>query len=243
MIIVMPLAGKGSRFLALGYTTPKPLIKVKGKPMIQWAFDSVSKLSYDKIIFIIREEQEKELAPKLKKMYSKAVFVYQKGFVDGAVLTVLFAKKLIDNNEELIIYNPDQYFAGPSTDDIAAFGDVSGLISTFHATHPKWSFAEVGADGYVTRVAEKEPISTHATVGLYYFKRGKDFVWAANQMIKKDIRVNNEFYVCPVYNQLIERGDKIKIIPAAFMWGLGTPEDVEHFEKYYSPENEHNKHL
>ena len=111
--------------------------------------------------------------------------------------------------------------------------DVTGIIPVFKATSPKWSYAKLGPNGYVSEVAEKVPISTHATVGLYYFTQGRDFVWAADQMIAKDIRRNNEFYVCPVYNELIQRGDKIQIVESEFMWGLGTPEDVEHFERYY----------
>ena len=75
-------------------------------------------------------------------------------------------------------------------------------------------------------VAEKNPISDNATVGYYYWKHGSDFVKYAEQMIERDIRVNNEFYVCPVFNQAIEAGLKISSFNADGMWGLGTPEDL-----------------
>jgi len=241
MKLVMPLAGRGSRFLAQGYNIPKPLIEIKGKPMIGWAFDSIKDFHFDDLIFIILKQHDEEysLASKLKKLYPTAEIVMQEGFVNGAVLTIFLARDLIETEDSIAIYNPDQYFSGPSSSLInrAFRTGVSGLIPVFYATHPKWSFAAVGEDGFVTKVAEKEPISTHATVGMYIFKHGTDFFWGADQMIRKDIRVNNEFYVCPVYNELILRGDKIKIIPSKFMWGLGTPEDVKYFEKFYSPEN------
>ena len=107
--------------------------------------------------------------------------------------------------------------------------EIDGGILTFTATHPKWSFAKVNEEGYVTEVAEKNPISNIATVGVYFWKKGSDFVNYAEQMIKKDIRTNNEFYVCPVYNQAIQDGKKIKTFPVERMWGLGTPEDLTYF--------------
>ena len=109
--------------------------------------------------------------------------------------------------------------------------DSDGGILTFTNTHPKWSYVKIDSSENVIEVAEKKPISNIATVGIYYWKRGSDYVKYAEQMINKDIRVNNEFYVCPVFNQAIEDGKKIKIFNANNMWGLGTPEDLEYFIK------------
>jgi dTDP-glucose pyrophosphorylase len=106
---------------------------------------------------------------------------------------------------------------------------VDAGILTFESVHPKWSFAKVNESGFVTEVAEKKPISNHATVGIYYWARGSDYVKYAEQMIAKNKRVNNEFYVCPVFNEAIEDGKKIKIFPVENMWGIGTPEDLEIF--------------
>ena len=110
---------------------------------------------------------------------------------------------------------------------------IDGGILTFKSKHPKWSYAKLDKKGYVSEVAEKKPISDHATVGVYYFKKGSNYVKAAEQMISKNIRTNNEFYVCPVYNECILNGEKIKIfnIDSESMWGLGTPEDLEFFLK------------
>ena len=108
----------------------------------------------------------------------------------------------------------------------------AGIVS-FRATHPKWSYAKVDDCGFVTEVAEKNPISDIATVGVYYWKQGKDFVKYAESMILKDIRVNNEFYVCPVFNEAISDGLKIKTFDVPKMWGIGTPEDLNYFLENY----------
>jgi len=99
--------------------------------------------------------------------------------------------------------------------------------------HPKWSYAKISKIGLVTEVAEKKVISDNATVGIYYWKKGSDYVKFAERMIKKNIRYKNEFYVCPVYNQAIKENKKILIEQIHKMWGLGTPEDLEYFLKYY----------
>jgi dTDP-glucose pyrophosphorylase len=110
--------------------------------------------------------------------------------------------------------------------------DIDGSILTFHSTHPKWSYAKLNEDGFVTEVAEKKPISEHATVGIYFFKKGADYIRCAESMIKKNIRVNNEFYVCPVYNEALLEGARVKTFHIDKMWGLGTPEDLDTFLKH-----------
>ncbi|NBW58633.1 hypothetical protein EBR43_12830, partial [bacterium] len=109
--------------------------------------------------------------------------------------------------------------------------NIDAGILTFNSTHPKWSYAKVNDDGFVCEVAEKNPISNIATVGVYYWKRGSDYVKYAEQMINKNIRVNNEFYVCPVFNEAIQDGKKIKVFNIEKMWGLGTPEDLDYYLK------------
>jgi len=110
---------------------------------------------------------------------------------------------------------------------------ADGGIVTFKATHPKWSYVKVDDNGFVTEVAEKNPISNNATVGYYYWKRGSDFVKYANQMIEKDVRVNSEFYVCPVFNEAIADGKNVRIKEVERMWGLGTPEDLRYYLENY----------
>jgi dTDP-glucose pyrophosphorylase len=106
-------------------------------------------------------------------------------------------------------------------------------IVTFESIHQKWSYAKIDEKGFVTEVAEKIPISNIATCGFYWWKRGSDYVKYADQMIKSNIRVNNEFYVCPVFNEAIKDSKKIKIFMAKEMCGLGDPESLENFLKRY----------
>jgi len=142
---------------------------------------------------------------------------------EGAACTTLLAKEFINNDEPLIIANSDQVIEWGM--GIPKKKDFDAAIYTFKATHPKWSFAKV-EDGYVTEVAEKKPISNIATVGVYYWKKGSDYVKYAEQMIDKDIRVNKEFYVCPVFNEAIADGKKVVTVDVNKMWGMGTPEDL-----------------
>ncbi len=109
--------------------------------------------------------------------------------------------------------------------------DGSILVFRDDDRDPKWSFAEVDAGGIVVRVAEKQPISDLATVGIYLFRRGRDFVAAAADMIANNDRVNGEFYTCPVYNYAIRAGARVGVweIPQTAMHGLGTPDDLDAF--------------
>ena len=158
------------------------------------------------------------------------------GLTEGAACTVLKAKEYINNNEPLIIANSDQYIKWNSFETISSFNhkDADGGILSFTSVHPKHSFAKVDGNGYVTEVAEKNPISNNATVGIYHWKQGADFVRYAEQMISKNIRTNNEFYICPVYNEAIQDGKKIKISSVDEMWGMGTPEELNNFLTHYN---------
>ena len=232
MNILIPMAGAGSRFEQAGYTFPKPLIEIHGKPMIQKV---VENLNIDgRYIFLVQKEHYEKYALKylLPLIAPGCEIIQVDGVTEGAACTTLLAKKLIDNDAPLITANSDQFieFLDEDWPDFL-YGD--GGMLTFTATHPKWSFAKVDEMGYVTKVAEKQPISDIATVGVYYWGKGSDYVKYAEQMIEKDIRVNNEFYVCPVFNEAIQDGKKIKTIPIKKMWGLGTPEDLRYFLTYY----------
>jgi dTDP-glucose pyrophosphorylase len=141
------------------------------------------------------------------------------------------AKDIIDNNNPLLIVNSDQYIEWNSNECMYAFiaNGVDGGIVTFEATHPKWSYVKLDNNGFVQEVAEKKVISNQATAGVYFWRKGSDYVQYASQMIDQNIRVNNEFYVAPVYNQAILDGKKIRVKNIDRMWGLGTPEDLNSF--------------
>lgn len=236
MKIVIPIAGRGSRFREAGYKEPKPLIEIRGKLMVRWATDSINEfIQPENLIFIVlRDHVDKfQIDMKLKNIYGDNITVISSDRVtEGAACTVLLAKEHINNDEELIIYNADQYFKCSLVEEIKTKPpEVKGLIPVFKATNIKWSYAKTDENDFVVKVAEKIPISTDATVGLYYFAHGKDFVWAAEEMIKKNLRVNNWFYICPVYQHLIDRGAKIKIIESKFVWGLGSPDEIKEFRE------------
>ena len=158
------------------------------------------------------------------------------GLTEGAACTALLAKEFINNEQPLFFANSDQFVEWDSNEFFYKMNEsgADGGIVTFKATHPKWSFAKLDENGLVCEVAEKNPISDNATVGFYYWKKGSDFVTFAEEMIEKDIRTNNEFYVCPVFNQAIEAGKVIKSYEVKGMWGLGTPEDLDYFIKNYN---------
>lgn len=234
--IVIPMAGMGSRFQAAGYKNPKPFIDVMGKPMIEWVIDNVKPTQYKShFTFICHEEHLKSFPVEqiLKSKLPDASIVTVKNTTEGAACTVLLAIEYLKHGRPLLLANSDQW-VDVKVDDFlkqAIDSDVDGSIMTFEASDKKWSFARIDSSGRVTQVAEKNPISNHATVGIYYFKRAQDFVNGALEMIRKNIRTNGEFYVCPVYNELIAEKKNIHIfeIEPWKMNGLGTPEDLEAF--------------
>ena len=229
------MAGEGSRFTKAGYNFPKPLIEIRQKPMIQVVIESLGiRANY---IFLVRKEhlEKYNLKSFLNILSPNCKIVTVDTLTEGAACTVLLTKKLINNNKPLIIANSDQFIEWNSSETMYNFVSkkVDGGILTFKAMHPKWSYAKLDDKDNVCEVAEKRVISNNATVGVYYWKHGSDFVKYAEQMIKKNIRVNNEFYVCPVYNEAIKDKKIIKIQNIESMWGLGTPEDLNYFLDHY----------
>lgn len=231
MNVIIPLAGKGKRFQEAGFTFPKPLIDINGKPMIQLVVENLN--FQGKHFFICLEEHYKKYALKdLIHLISKdSEIIVIPETTEGAAVTVLHAKEKINNEDELIIANSDQMMDWNPQHFLSFLRrkNADGGIVTFISTHPKWSFVKCDDDGRITEVAEKRPISNIATAGIYYFKKGEYFVNAAEKMINKNLRVNNEFYVAPTYNEMIKEGKKIFSYSIAEMRGLGTPEDVQKF--------------
>lgn len=235
--ILIPMAGRGSRFEAQGYTFPKPLIDVKGKPMIQVVVDNLNIKA--KYTFIVQKDHYEKYNLKylLNLIVPNCNIVQVDGITEGAACTTLLAKKFIDNDQPLLMANSDQFVEWDSSKILYAFSnsESDGGILTFPSSHPKWSYAKLNDKGYVIEVAEKKPISNNATVGIYWWKKGSEYVKYAERMINKNIRTNNEFYVCPVFNEAIKDQKKITIkeIEKDGMWGIGTPEDLNNFLKNY----------
>ena len=231
------MAGAGSRFEKVGYTFPKPLIDVEGKPMIQVVVESMN-IEANFIYIVQKSHREKyNLDTLLNLITPNCKIIEVDGLTEGAACTVLLAKEYINNENQLILTNSDQFIEWDSTDFMYQMNEkgYDGGIMCFEATHPKWSFAKTDENGIITEVAEKNPISNQATAGIYYWKHGSDFIKYAEQMIEKNIRVNNEFYVCPIYNEAIQDNKIIcnYQIPSDNMWGLGTPEDLNYYLENY----------
>jgi HAD superfamily hydrolase (TIGR01509 family) len=238
LTVVIPMSGAGSRFANAGYTFPKPLIEVRGKPMIQVVLENLN-VEAGRYVFIVQKEHalKYDLENFLKRIIphgSEMVMVQLDGLTEGAACSVLKAEEWFGDGPVLMA-NSDQFVDWNSNECMYAWSAdaIDGGILIFKSNHPKWSYARLGEGGFVAEVAEKKVISDNATVGIYFWKRGSDFVRYAQQMIRKDIRVNNEFYVAPVFNEAISDGKKIRVKEAAHMWGIGTPEDLDYFLKTY----------
>lgn len=230
--IVIPMAGRGSRFSEAGYVMPKPLIDIFGHPMIEYVTKNIRPDCEHRFIYICQEEHLEKygLAKELKRMSPGCEIITIDHITEGAACTVLLAERLIDNEDALMIANSDQFVDTDINEYLREMGEKDGLIMTMPADDPKWSFIKYDENGNVTMVREKEVISNEATVGIYNYAHGSDFVKYAHQMIEKNIRVNNEFYVAPVYNEMIEAGMCIGFCDiGAKMNGLGVPEDLNAF--------------
>lgn len=235
MKILIPMAGEGSRFAKERYTFPKPLIDVNGKPMIQ---NVVENINFDAdYIFLVRKshlEKYPGLSSTLERITNgKTTIVTVDSLTEGAACTALLAKDYINNDDDLLIANSDQIieYSKENFVTIKNCTTSDGVIFTFNSTHPKWSFISLDCNGYVTQVAEKQPISDIATCGIYWYRKGIDFVNAAESMIRQNIRVNNEFYVAPAYNEMIKNNKKIIPFYVQRMYGIGTPEDLNSYIK------------
>jgi dTDP-glucose pyrophosphorylase len=233
--IVIPMAGAGSRFAKAGFTDPKPLIPVHGKPMIQVVVDNLRPACEHRFIFICQRQHALayDLEVRLSQFAPGCELVMLDGLTDGAARTVLQAKHLINDDAPLMIANSDQYVTVDINKYLSDMSrhDLAGLIMTMTASDPKWSFAELDGQALVTRVVEKEVISDIATVGIYNFSQGADFVRAAEEMIGQKMMVNNEYYVAPAYNILIQQGYRVGVhgigSEGAGMHGLGIPDDLQ----------------
>jgi NDP-sugar pyrophosphorylase family protein len=235
--IVVPMAGRGSRFASAGFELPKPLIPVHGKPMISLVTENVRPSRPHRFIFLCLAEHLERfpVAELLEARCPGAVVVPVRTVTEGAACTVLLAREHFYSEDALLIANSDQW-VDVAIDDFLAAADrasLDGLIMTMRAADPKWSFVRFRADGLVGEVVEKVVVSDEATVGIYHFRSGRRFAAAADAMIAAGQRVNGEYYVAPVYNALIADGARVGCYSVgaedAGMYGLGVPQDLARF--------------
>jgi len=228
MQILIPMAGNGQRFVDAGYKDPKPFIDVLGKPMIERVVENLGGPSAGEYIFVVQAPTYRfNPIPRLRDLVPGCMIVTAKEPTAGAACTALLAAEFIDSNEPLLIANSDQIIEGivlPSP----TFAP-RGAIYTFEATNPKWSFAVVDGHGRVWGVVEKQVLGRRATCGLYWWQRGSDFVRCARKMIERNLRVMNEFYLAPAYNELLAEGHVVIELPVQRMHGLGDPESLQEY--------------
>jgi dTDP-glucose pyrophosphorylase len=237
--IVIPMAGNGSRFLRAGYDVAKPLISVHGFPMIQVVVNNLRPLREHRFIFVAQKSHLRryELEGLLRKTAAHCEIVGIEGVTAGAACTVLLARDHITNDEPLMIANCDQWINYSIDDYLSAFDTArwSGFIMTMRSSSPKWSYVRRNRAGKIVGVVEKQVVSDEATVGIYNFARGRDFVQAAESMIAEEDRSQGEFYVAPVYTHLIRAGGTVESLSIGTdrdgMYGLGTPEDLQWFAR------------
>ena len=232
--IVLPMAGRGSRFRQQGYKDSKPFIDVEGKPMIQRVIENLN-IEFDKNFKFIILCQEADYLDYDFSIFNKMIghdnieIVKLKGITEGAACTLLTAKEFIDNKVPLLSFNSDQMIDYDPNETYSRLSLHDGGMPCFKGEGIKWSYAKTDEDGYVIEVAEKKQISNDATAGYYYWSRGSDFVKFAEQMIEADDRLNNEFYVAPVYNYAVKAGKRIVITQVDKVYQMGTPEDLEEY--------------
>lgn len=232
-ILLVPMAGKGQRFLDKGYKTPKQFIDIDGKTMIEWSFRSFN-WEECQVIFIIRKEQVDnwEADKKLKQIFGKDItIVVAEQETEGTVSSCLLAKKYINKDAPLGITTLDVYFRPHFNMHQIQKSSHDGCLLTIETDNPAYSYSKLGKDGFVEKTAEKEVISTQGNVGFYCFSKGSDFVKYAEQLVEKNIRSKNEFYVAPLYNLLIKDGLKITTLPIKEQFHMGTPDELDYFLK------------
>jgi NDP-sugar pyrophosphorylase family protein len=230
--IVMPMAGLGSRFREAGFAVPKPLIDVRGRPMYAWATESLPLENSSRLIFILLASQPefRELERDIQTRYAahRPVVLSVPELTAGQAITVLRAKELLDNDEPLLIHNADTAFAADRDWTEKAYAEnLDGALLVFPSQEKRWSFSRANAAGFVEEVREKEAISPWASTGTYWFRRGADFVSAAETRFHSGKREASEFYVGPLYNDLIASGARVKNFLISKLYCFGTPEDLK----------------
>jgi NDP-sugar pyrophosphorylase family protein len=233
--IVIPMAGNGQRFIDAGYTTPKFLINILGKTMIEHATKSLG-IDGNYIYIVQKEDYDRyNLEHELNSITPNCKIITIENKTDGAARTTLFAEHLINNDQPLIIFNSDQIIKW-NVEHFKNFlkNSLDGAIVTFKATGTQWSYVKMNELGLINEVAEKKQISNDATAGIYYWSKGLDYVYYVKQMINKQIKVNNEFYVAPVYNEAIMDNKKILSFSSNEIWNVGTPDDLEFYIRRHS---------
>ena len=230
--LLLPVAGKAERFKKAGIDTPKPLIKVKGKTIIEWALSSIADLDAYKIVFVVHKQDCDNwgLHAELRRLFgSHITIVEQTTEPIGALDSCMKAEEECPGSNSLTIFTPDAMFK-PAFDveNLCYFDD--GLLSLYPSQKPSCSYAKIVGQS-VMWVAEKQVISPYATTGLYHFRDSDTFFRLAGEMLESGDTTNGEFYIAPIYNRMIKEGMQVAYEMVERVDVLGTPEECQEFEK------------
>ena len=231
--LIIPAAGNGQRFVDCGYKEPKPFLPLNGKKMIECVIENIKPTNIKtNVILLVRAEHIDQYKDVFEKMPYDVQLVPVVKTTEGAACTILLARKFVKNidSQPLLIANSDQLVDYDA--DLFVKKNIlnhTASIITMQATESKWSFVGRDENGKINRVVEKSPISSEATVGIYFFPEGRQFINGAVDMIARNKRVNNEFYVAPVFNELIQDNLSVDTWASTGFFGLGTPEDYERY--------------
>lgn len=238
--IIMPMAGEGSRFRNAGWTTPKPLIELKGKPLFVRAIESVrvdeAPMKYS---FIVRKEHIDDYGvdKSIKAILPGANIYSVEKTTRGAVETCLIAEEGIADDDAVVVMDCDLEFRSYEyrrliEEALNTTGDKAcgGALVSFESDEPKYSYAEVGDDGFVKRTAEKEVISNHALCGAYFFASGREFKAVAHRLLDEPVMLKPEFYVSLLYNYLLRDGSPVRLATMEMYRSYGTPEELKQWQ-------------
>ena len=237
--IIMPMAGEGSRFLKEGWTTPKPLIELHGLPLFKRAIGSVSIDGIPmKYSFIVRQEHidKYKIDEQIKAILPQANIFSVLKTTRGAVETCLMAESVIADEDGVIVMDCDLKFRSKRFLEILK--DIlslpleeaeGGALVSFESNEPRYSYAALDEDGFVTRTAEKEVISNHALCGAYFFSTGKRFKQIAHKLLNEPEFKKPEYYVSLLYNYLLADGEKVQLATMEEYYSYGTPEELKHY--------------
>jgi len=235
MNFLITMAGEGRRFHEAGYELPKMLIEAKGKTLLEWSIDSLPLNLCSRLIFVAQQKHEDEfqLSKRIISIYGNKVKSVHFKFIDkltrGQSETACLAKRLIDLSQPLLIFNIDTQFFSSSLEKNLLRKDIDGVLGAFYSEEPRFSFAALNDENFVTKTAEKEVISSNALTGLYHFTYPEDFFEAAESAFSKNETTKGEFYIAPLYNHLITKGRKLIVDMADEVNILGTPEELKLF--------------
>jgi len=238
MNVLVPMAGSGDAFIKKGYHYPKNIVEITGKPLVQHVYENLSGIPGARFIFIVKKEEVEKfhLDNILRLLNPDCQIIILDDDTSGAACSALLAIEYINNELPLVIANGDQIICSEIGKIINHFQqrDVDGGIVTFESLHPRWSYVRIDENGSVVETAEKRPISKYATAGVYYFKKGKDFLESTMDMIRKDASVEGKFFVCPVYNEMILRQAKVEKydIKRSQYYPLSSPQGVQEYEAF-----------